>query len=102
MTLEIETSARYCETVKNVTVSLDDDTYRQARRRAAEDERSLSSVVREALQTYSAPPARFDHAARMKAIWAELDARGEGITVAGWSRSDMYDAAIAERGTLRD
>ena len=43
--------------MKNVTVSLDDATYRNARRRAAEADRSLSSVVREALQAYRAGKA---------------------------------------------
>lgn len=89
--------------MKNVTVSLDDDTYHKARRRAAENERSLSSVVREVLQTYGAPLAVPDYATRMNALWAELDARGEGITVGDrMSRSQMYDIILAERGTPRE
>ena len=36
-------------TVKNITVSLDDDVYRRARIRAAEQNRSVSSLVRQFL-----------------------------------------------------
>ncbi|WP_222926940.1 hypothetical protein [Sphingomonas gilva] len=50
--------------MKNVTVSLDDVTYRNARRRAAEADRSLSSVVRELLQSYGAEESEFDRLAR--------------------------------------
>jgi hypothetical protein len=39
----------YCEKVKNVTVSLDDATYRRARILAAEREMSLSALVKELL-----------------------------------------------------
>jgi len=42
---------RYCETVKNITVSVDDETYRRARIAAATRERSVSALVREFLQT---------------------------------------------------
>lgn len=50
--------------MKNVTVSLDDETYRQARRRAAQVDRSLSSVVREFLQQFGAEESTFDRLAR--------------------------------------
>lgn len=87
--------------MKNVTVSLDDETYRKARRRAAEDDRSLSSVVREMLQEYAAP-IELDTAAQLRAMWAELDARGEGVAVGERvSRADLYDSVLAERGKLR-
>ena len=36
----------YCETMKNVTVSLDDETYRRAKLRAREKATSLSALVR--------------------------------------------------------
>jgi hypothetical protein len=79
--------------VKNVTVSLDDAIYRQARRRAAEADRSLSSVVREFLQEYGAEEGEFDRLARReKELRAELDARpvpfngGDRLT-----REQLYD-----------
>lgn len=36
----------YCENVKNITVSLDDDTYRRARTIAAERDTSVSALVK--------------------------------------------------------
>lgn len=78
--------------MKNVTVSLDDDTYRNARRRAAENDRSLSSVVREALQSYGAQESEFDRLARMeKELRAEMDARGEGFAGQRMTREELYD-----------
>lgn len=78
--------------MKNVTVSLDDDTYRNARRRAAENDRSLSSVVREALQSYGAQEGEFDRLARMeKELRAELDAQGKGFSGRRMTREELYD-----------
>jgi hypothetical protein len=42
---------RYCGFVKNVTVSLPDEVYRKARVKAAERNTSLSSLVREFLES---------------------------------------------------
>lgn len=39
----------YCEYVKNITVSLDDETYRRARMIAAERDTSVSALVKEFL-----------------------------------------------------
>lgn len=78
--------------MKNVTVSLDDDTYRKARRWAAEHDRSLSSVVREFLQIYSAQESEFDRLARAEQdIYAELDAKGIGLAGPHMSREELYD-----------
>ncbi len=41
----------YCDRVKNITVTLDDKTYREARMFAAEQETSVSSLVREHLES---------------------------------------------------
>ena len=41
----------YCESVKNVTVSIPDDIYRRARIAVAERETSLSAMVRGFLMT---------------------------------------------------
>jgi Arc/MetJ-type ribon-helix-helix transcriptional regulator len=79
--------------VKNVTVSLDDETYRNARRRAAENDRSLSSVVREALQSYGAQESDTDRRLhRMQEIWSNLDAKGIGVDAsARMTRDELYD-----------
>jgi plasmid stability protein len=39
----------YCETMKNITVSVDDGVYRRARVKAAERETSISALVRDFL-----------------------------------------------------
>jgi hypothetical protein len=75
--------------VKNVTVSLDDATYRQARRKAALADRSLSSVVREILQSYGAEESEFDRLAR-----AEKEIRDRITQFDGGdrlSRDELYD-----------
>ena len=46
--------------MKNVTVSLDDDTYRRARVKAAEAGRSLSALVREALEALGSGESEFE------------------------------------------
>ena len=43
-------SRRYCGSVKNITVSLDDETYRRARMAAAERDTSVSALVKRFLQ----------------------------------------------------
>lgn len=47
--LEIAQIERYSEAVKNITVSLDDETYRRARTIAAQRDTSVSALVREFL-----------------------------------------------------
>ncbi len=37
---------RYCGNMKNITVSLDDETYRRARMKAAEQDTSVSALVK--------------------------------------------------------
>lgn len=40
---------RYCENMKNITVTVDDDTYRRARIKAAERDTSVSALVKQFL-----------------------------------------------------
>jgi len=51
--------------VKNITVAVPDDVYREARIRAAEQGRSVSSLVAEFLASLSAQDAEF---ARLQAL----------------------------------
>ena len=53
--LEFDTLAVYCETVtmKNITVSISEEVHRRARVKAAEEDTSLSAVVREYLYKYA-------------------------------------------------
>ena len=79
--------------MKNVTVSLDDEIYRNAKRRAAENDRSLSSVVREALSTYGAQESEFDRLARRRReLVAELDRLHPEFAAERFlTREELYD-----------
>ena len=48
-TLDGPPGGHYCETMKNITVSVDDEIYRQARVKAAERDTSVSALVRQFL-----------------------------------------------------
>lgn len=50
--------------MKNITVSVDDEIYHRARIKAAEEKRSVSAVVREALVAYSVGETEFERLAR--------------------------------------
>jgi hypothetical protein len=64
---------RYCEAVKNVTLSIEDTVYRQARAKAAAEGKSLSAIVRSALERYAAGQTWHSHVARrnrqMNTLW---------------------------------
>ena len=49
MPFDGRTVSCYCETVKNITVSVPEAVYRHARLKAAERDRSVSALVREFL-----------------------------------------------------
>jgi plasmid stability protein len=85
--------------MKNVTVSLDDETYRNARLRAAEMDKSLSAVVREYLADFGATESEFDRLARQeKELRARLDRQGRGVDAGNrLSRDELYDRARARR-----
>lgn len=88
--------------MKNITVTVDDELYRRARVRAAENGTSVSAVVREQLQTYVAEPSDAvrqeqvrQRAERLKSLYAKVDAelsrRGPFEPAEpGW-RDRMYD-----------
>ena len=85
----------YCENMKNVTVSLDDQTYRNAKVRAAEMDKSLSAIVREFLASFGAHQSEFE---RLKLLEQEMRAKlkGSGFSAGDrLSRDDLYDRAIA-------
>ena len=59
---------RECETVtmKNITVSIDDEVHRRARIRAAERGTSLSAAVREFLITFAGGETDFERRKRLQ------------------------------------
>jgi hypothetical protein len=72
MSLADASRAMYCENVKNITVSLDDETYRRARVAAAERDTSVSNLVKQFLVALGLPETaaerlkREEHALREK------------------------------------
>lgn len=79
--------------MKNVTVSLDDESYRRARVRAAEQGRSLSSLVREFLESLGGEETEFERLARQQEeLFARMDAEGLGLNLADIvPREELYD-----------
>jgi plasmid stability protein len=78
--------------MKNVTVSLDDDTYHRARVAAAESGRTVTSVVRELLQGFTADAANRKQGKTLDELFAEIDALPgrSGVSV-HMTRDEMYD-----------
>jgi hypothetical protein len=56
----------YCVTVKNITVTLDDETYRRARIKAAELETSVSALVRRYLVDLAGGESEFDRLEKLE------------------------------------
>lgn len=56
----------YCESVKNITVSVDEDTYRRARVRAAELDTSVSALVRAFLTDLATQESEGERLLRME------------------------------------
>jgi plasmid stability protein len=83
--------------MKNITVSVDDDLYRRARVRAAEEGTSVSRIVKDVLTKFAAGETeRERHARERNAFYMEIDANFAGMTGdalrPGW-RDEMYDNA---------
>ncbi len=57
----------YCETVKNITVSVPDQVYRRARIRAAARDTSVSALVREFLEGLGHEESDFGRRKRLQA-----------------------------------
>ena len=82
--------------MRNITVSVDEETYRLARVRAAESDTSVSALVREFLEELVHGETREERFARLQRlqdeVLAEIDARGGGLRAAdNLSRDELYD-----------
>jgi plasmid stability protein len=53
--------------MKNITVSVDEETYRRARVAAAERDTSVSALVKEFLRNLAAGESEFEHLKRLEA-----------------------------------
>ena len=82
--------------MKNITLSIDDETYRLSRIKAAEAGTSVSALVRDYLADLvqgGVPEPRFERLLRLQEeIQDEIDAGGGGLHVAdNLPREELYD-----------
>jgi len=79
----------HCENMKNLTVSLDDETYRRARMIAAERDTSVSALVKRFLVELTAGETEFE---RLKREEHELRKRITNFRASDrLSRDEVYD-----------
>jgi len=64
--LDESTTAQYCENMKNITVSLDEEVYRRARIKAAELDTSVSALVKKYLVELAGQETDFERRKRMQ------------------------------------
>ncbi len=75
--------------MKNITVSIDDETYRRARMKAAEQDTSVSALVRRFLTELTAVESDIE---RLKREERELRARINSFTAGNrLSRDDVHE-----------
>jgi hypothetical protein len=82
----------YCEAVKNITVSLDDDLYRRARMIAAERDTSVSALVKDFLSSLGAGESEVERLKR-----EEREIRGRITTFRASdkiSRDELHDRRL--------
>ncbi len=91
--------------MKNITVTVDDETYRSARIRAAELDTSVSAMVREYLRLLSVrqmEEARSETAGQrrdrlLREVIQDFDTRGTALRAADHlSREELFDRAAAQ------
>ena len=76
--------------MKNITLSVDDDTYRLARIKAAEREQSVSAMVRDLIRGLAAKPAD-DLAAKNARLLAAFAASKNFSVSDRLTREEIYD-----------
>jgi predicted CopG family antitoxin len=82
----------YCETVKNITVSVPDDVYRNARVAAAQGDTSVSALVVTYLERLS---GRMDEFMRLEALQREVQAEISQFRGADrLGRDEIHDRAV--------
>lgn len=82
--------------MKNITISIDDDLYRQARMKAAEQSTSISALFKNfliRLTVSEAAETEFQRLAREeRELFAELDVKGIGLNPAyNLTRDELHD-----------
>ena len=82
----------YCETVKNITVSVPDDVYRSARVAAAQRDTSVSALVVAYLERLS---GRLEEFGRLEALQREVQGEiGQFRATDRLSRDEVHERAV--------
>lgn len=83
----------YTETVKNITVSVDDELYHKARVRAAQQRTTLSALVRSFLQRLTEDESSFERLRReQNQLIAKIRAEHPGFSAAErLSRDEVHE-----------
>ena len=95
--------------MRNITVSVDDDTYRRSRVRAAELDTSVSALVRTYLRSLVGDSGQESTATLVELrrrelddVLADFDARGVGLrSYDNLSRDELYEEATGESDAVR-
>jgi len=90
--------------MRNITVSVDDDTYRRSRIRAAELDTSVSALVRMYLRSLAGDSGQESTAApvelrrrELDEVLADFDSRGVGLRSSdNLSRDELYEEATGK------
>lgn len=78
--------------MKNITVSVEDEVYFSARRKAAEQHTSISQIVAEFLRSLSREDElREERRQRLQEVFQALDRRGQTHEVGRLDRAAIYD-----------
>lgn len=81
--------------MKNITVSVNDETYRRARRKAAEHNTSVSQLVAEYLRTLTKDEElRAERNKRLEELFAAQDRDPKRRRVGRFKREDIYNRGL--------
>lgn len=87
--LDPDQPGEYCDLMKNITVSLDDETYRRARMIAAQRDTSVSALVKRFLTELASGETEFE---RLKRQERELRDRITNFSASeNISRNELHD-----------
>ena len=78
--------------MKNITISVDDSVYRRARKKAADEDTSVSRVVQHFLEQCSAQDDKAALQVRLEKLFAEADARDRDTeeSAGPFTREELY------------
>src|SRR5437879_8549652 len=88
-------SHSYCEFMKNITVSVNDEIYRRARRKAAEHNTSVSQLVAEYLRGLTRDEElRAERNKKLDELFAAQDRRRKRKPIGRLNREEIYTRGL--------